>query len=189
MSLPALAGGLRPNPANSRHLLDKPMDDERYDRATKCRDQTPPGMKALVDWLQHNVRGESWGVYRCEKLKGGGANYSLHSESRALDWHLDAGIAKEKRAAYRLIDTLLAKDQRDNSRALARRMGIQGLIFDCKAWWAGMEDLGKYSYCYKRNGDLRNNLNRTQAHRDHIHIELNEDGAKKKTSFWRSPLG
>jgi hypothetical protein len=189
VALPALAGGLRPNPANDKRLINKPIEGEQYDRATKCRDRTPPGMKALVEWLEKNVRGESWGVFRCEKLKGGGDNYSLHSESRALDWHLDAGVAKEKRAAYRLIDTLLADDQRDNPRALARRMGIQGLIFDCHAWWAGMEELGEYSYCFKRNGDIRHNLDRTQAHRDHIHIELNWDGAKKKTSFWRSPLG
>ena len=187
IALPAVAGGLRPNPANSRHLLDKPIEDEQYDRATKCRDRTPPGMKALQSWLEKNVRGDSWGIYRCERLKD--SNHSVHAESRAIDWHLDAGVAKDKRAAYRLIETLLADDQNDNVRALARRMGIQGLIFDCKAWWAGMEELGKYSYCYKRNGDLRNNLNSTQAHRDHIHIELNWDGAKKKTSFWRSPLG
>ena len=187
IALPAVAGGLRPNPANSRHLINKPIEDEQYDPATKCRDRTPPGMKALVDWLERNVRGDSWGTYRCERLKG--QNFSLHSESRAVDWRLDAGVAKEKRAAQRLIDTLLASDQRENFRALARRMGIQGLIFDCKAWWTGMEEPGKYSYCFKRNGDLRNNLDRTQAHRDHIHIELNWDGAKKKTSFWRSPLG
>jgi hypothetical protein len=180
-ALPALAGGLRPNPANNPKLLHKPIDDEHYDPATHCKDKIPPGMKALQNWLEHNVRGESWGIYRCEKLKDGG--YSLHSEGRAIDWRLDAGIAKENRAAHRLTDTLLA-----TVRALARRMGIQGLIFDCHAWWAGMEEMGDYSYCYKRNGDLRHNLDRTQAHRNHIHIELNWDGAKKKTSFWRSPV-
>jgi hypothetical protein len=181
------SANLVPNPANSNQLLNKPIEDEQYDSATKCRDQTPPGMKALQDWLEHNVRGETWGVYRCEKLKDG--NYSLHSESRAIDWHLDAGVTKENRAAHRFIDTLLARDREGNVRALARRMGIQGLIFDCHAWWAGMERMGPYGYCYKRNGSQRHNLDRTQAHRDHIHIELNWDGAKKKTSFWRSPLG
>jgi hypothetical protein len=187
VALPALAGGLKPNPANSRHLINKPIEDEQYDPATKCRHNTPPGMKALQNWLEHNVRGESWGVYRCEKLKDSD-NYSLHSESRAIDWHLEAGHGKDDKAAHRLIDTLLATDRDGNVRALARRMGIQGLIFDCHAWWAGMEEMGEYSYCYKRNGDLRHNLDRTQAHRNHIHIELNWDGAKKKTSFWRSPL-
>ncbi len=176
-------GGLRPNPANDSRLVNKPIDDEHYDSADGCRDRVPPGMKALERWLGDNIRGESWGVMRCERLKDG--NFSLHSEGRAIDWRLDAGVAKERRAAIHLIDTLLAADRAGNVRALARRMGIQGLIFDCRAWWAGMEKLGDYSYCYRRNGELRHGIDRTQAHRDHIHIELNWDGAHKRTSFWR----
>jgi hypothetical protein len=201
VAAPAAAGGLRPNPAHDKHLLAKPIDDERYDHADGCRRAVPPGMKALEDWLERNVRGRSWGIMRCERLKSGAStaarlgyasqagNFSLHSEGRAIDWHLDAGTAKDRRAAHRLIDTLLATDRRGNDRALARRMGIQGLIFDCRAWWAGMDGLGDYSYCYKRNGDLRHHLDRTQAHRDHVHIELNRDGARKRTSFWRSGAG
>jgi hypothetical protein len=186
VAIPAVAGGIKPNPANDPRLLKKPIDVEHYDPATKCRKDIPKGMKALQNWLERNLRGESWGIYRCEKLKNG--NYSLHSEGRAIDWHLEAGHGKDDKAAHRFIDTLLDTDRNGNVRALARRMGIQGLIFDCHAWWAGMEEMGPYSYCYKRNGDLRHNLDRTQAHRNHIHIELNWDGAKKKTSFWKSPL-
>jgi hypothetical protein len=186
VAVPALGGGLVPNPANDRRLINKPIDDEIYDGADGCRKQVPKGMKALQRWLERNVRGESWGIQRCERLKGD--NFSLHSEGRAIDWRLDAGVAKERRAAMRLIRTLLATDSKGNPRALARRMGVQGLIFDCKSWWTGMDGLGEYSYCYRRNGDLRNDLDRTAAHRDHIHIELNRDGARKRTSFWRSPL-
>ena len=51
-----------------------------------------------------------------------------------------------------------------------------------------MEELGRYSYCFKRNGHRRNDLDRTQAHRDHVHIELNWPGAREQTSFWRSPV-
>ena len=183
LAAPATGDGLRPNPANGARLVNKPIDDERYDAADDCRKQVPPGMKALESWLEQHVRGESWGVIRCERLKS--ANFSVHAEGRAIDWHLDAGVAKERRAADRLIDTLLATDRNGNVRALARRMGIQGLIFDCRSWWAGMERLGEYSYCHERNGDLRHDLDRTQAHRDHVHIELNWDGARKRTSFWR----
>jgi hypothetical protein len=86
-----------------------------------------------------------------------------------------------------LIHTLLATDKNGNYAALARRMGIQGLIFNCRDWWSGMEGLGEYSYCY-RNGHRIHHLDPTQAHQDHIHIELNWPGAKKKTSFWHSPL-
>jgi hypothetical protein len=187
LAAPAIGHGLRPNPANSNRLLNAPIDDETYDPAEKCRDDVPPGMKALQRWLEHNVRGESWGIMRCERW--GHHSCSLHCEGRAIDWRLDAGIAKERRAAQGLIDTLLASDRNGNERALARRMGIQGLIFDCHAWWAGSDGMGEYSYCYKRNGDLRDHLDRTEAHRNHVHIELNWAGARKRTSFWRGRGG
>ena len=182
----AAAGGLSPNPANDERLVGKPIEESRYDEAKRCRKDVPKGMRELEAWLEHNVRGESWGITRCERLKRG--SFSLHSEGRAIDWHLDAGVAKERRAAMRLIETLIEPDRNDNTTALARRMGIQGLIFDCKSWWAGMDELEGYSYCFKGNGDLRNDLDRTQAHRDHVHIELNWPGARERTSFWRSPV-
>ena len=41
LAAPAVADGLRPNPANSNRLLNEPIDDERYDpgrsAATRCR--------------------------------------------------------------------------------------------------------------------------------------------------------
>ena len=88
----------------------------------------------------------------------------------------------------RLIRTLIVADRAHNVNALARRMGVQGLIFDCRSWWAGITKLGQYDYCYRRSGARRRGLDRTQAHRDHVHIELNWPGARKRTSFWRSPL-
>ena len=167
-------------------LVDKPIEGFAYDEAKQCRKRPPDGIKAFERWLERNVPGETWGITRCERW--GRGSYSLHAEGRAIDWHLDAGVAAERRAAMRLIRTLLARDRNGERAALARRIGVQGLIFDCKTWWAGAEELGRYSYCYKPNGDLRNNLDRTQAHRDHIHIELNWDGARKRTSFWQSPV-
>ena len=182
----ALAGGLSPNPANDPRLLGKPIEGFRYDHADHCRDEPTRGAKALERWLERNVRGESWGIMRCERL--GGDDFSLHAEGRAIDWHLDAGRRKDKRAAMRLIDTLLERDRNGEPAALARRMGVQGLIFNCRSWWSGAGGLGKYSYCYRSNGEKRDDLDRTQAHKDHVHIELNWPGARKRTSFWKSPL-
>ena len=186
----ALAGGgLRPNPANDPRLLDRPIEPFRYDYGKHCTDAVPPGMKALERWLEGNVRGETWGIMRCERLRPRrGSNFSLHSEGRAIDWHLDAGDDRDRRAAKRLIDTLLAADRNGEPAALARRMGVQGLIFDCRSWWSGQDGLGNYSYCYTENGKRRHDLDRTQAHMDHVHIELNWPGARKRTSFWRSPV-
>ena len=84
----ALAGGLSPNPADDPRLLGKPIEEFRYDEARRCKDRPPRGMRALQTWLEENVRGESWGIMRCERLSG--SSYSLHAEGRAIDWHLDA---------------------------------------------------------------------------------------------------
>ena len=178
---------LRTNPANHKSLIDKPIENPKYNPGRECRDHPPKGMRAFENWLQRNVRGETWGIMRCESW--GGGNFSLHAEGRAIDWHLDARKAGEERAAMNLIKTLIERDRNGNTTALARRMGVQGIIFDCKTWWAGSTGLGKYSYCFNDNGKKKDNLDPTQAHIDHVHLELNWPGARKRTSFWRSPLG
>jgi hypothetical protein len=181
----ALAG-LGPNPADSGKLINKPIEDHEYDPGRKCDKDVGRGMKLMVDWLGRHTRGEFWGIYRCEKW--GKGSYSVHAESRAIDWAMDARDRKDKKQAMTFIrKRLLAPDRLGNDAALARRMGVQGLIFDCKAWF-GYGGLDKYSYCFKKNGKRKNNLDPTQAHIDHIHIELNKKGARGKTSFWRSGI-
>jgi hypothetical protein len=180
----ALAG-LRPNPANDPRLLNEPMDSYRYDYAERCRTKVPPGVRAMQRWLEDNVRGQTWSIIRCEPL---GDGLSVHSEGRAIDWALDAKVRRERRTARRLIRTLLRADANGYAHALALRMGVQGLIYNCKQWYGNAKKLQPYSYCYKPNGKRRRNLNRTAAHMDHVHIELNSPGAREKTSFWQSPM-
>ena len=182
----SVAGAVSPlhaNPANDKQLLNKPMESSRYDDGTHCQAGTRRGVRALEGWLGRHFKGVSWGSYRCEKW--GPGSFSVHAEGRALDWHLDAGNPAQKRNAMRLIDMLISRDRNGEPTALARRMGVQGLIFNCRQWFAGMEGLSNYDYCYTRNGRRRHNLNRTEAHMDHVHIELNWPGARMKTSFWR----
>jgi len=142
-----------------------------------------PGTLRLERWLGGHVRGISWGIMRCEKL--GRHNYSLHAEGRAIDWHLSVHVAADRRAARRLILMLLATDRVGNTHALARRMGVQEIIWNCRSWWSGADRMDKYSYCYDRRGRRRRHLDETQAHRNHIHIGLNRPGARLQTSFWR----
>ena len=169
------------NPAD--RLADRLIDDQSYDHATRCRRNPSAGALALQDWLTLHVRGTSWGIMRCEKLSR--RNYSLHAEGRALDWHLDASDPADRRAARRLIDLLLATDRAGNPQALARRMGIQEIIWNCRSWWAGSERMGDYSVCFSAAGKRRDGVSTTLAHRDHIHLGLNRAGAAKRTSFWR----
>lgn len=126
------------------------------------------------------MRGRLWGIVRCEKLSPN--DFSVHAEGRALDWHLDARKPKERAAAMRLIHALLASDDYGRAHALAPRMGIQGIIFDCRSWWSGM---GRARRVLVLQGQRQ--ANPTQAHRDHIHLELSWPGARKETSFWHSP--
>jgi hypothetical protein len=180
-ALAAPYGRVVGNPAD--RLASRPLEDYRYDHAKRCVKHPSKGALALVDWLQHNSRGAFWGIMRCEKLSR--RDYSLHSEGRAVDWHLSVHRAADRRAAKRLILLLLAEDKDGNAHALARRMGVQEIIWDCHSWWSGAERMGPYSVCYDSKGRRKKHVDETLAHRDHVHIGLNLPGARKQTSFWR----
>ena len=152
---------------------------DSYDYARKCSPRSTPGIRMLTSWIDRHFPGESWGVYRCQKLSKN--TKSLHSEGRALDWRLDAGRKRERRAANFLIERLLEADANGNERALARRMGVQEIIFNCESWFSGSDGMGHYSGCSGRT-------DRTTAHRDHVHIGLSKAGAAATTSFWKSGL-
>jgi hypothetical protein len=169
------------NPAN--RLATLTMDDYSYDYATRCRKHEQKGTLALQSWLQGHAGGVSWGIMRCEKF--GKGNYSLHSEGRALDWHLDVHNGADRAEAVRLIDLWMAPDKNGNIHALARRMGIQELIWNCKAWFSGDGGLRPYSLCFDKHGKRRS-VDDTSAHRNHIHIGLNWAGARMQSSFWQS---
>jgi hypothetical protein len=169
------------NPAD--RLASQPLDPERYDRSRRCTSRPRAGTLSLQAWLQRNARGTSWGIMRCERLSAG--SFSLHADGRALDWHLDVQIPADRREARRLIALMLAPDRVGAPHALARRMGLQEIIWDCRSWWAGTEGMRTYSVCLNGNGDLRRRIDPTTAHRDHIHFGLSFAGAAKRTSFWR----
>jgi hypothetical protein len=169
------------NPAD--RMLEVPIEDSVYDPATHCTPHAKrPGMVALQRWLAANARGVPWGTYRCERW--GKDSASLHAEGRALDWHLDRSNAADTREAQRLIGLLLAPDAAGNPQALARRMGLEEIIWDCGYWGAGMPDFRPYSVCFNKHGKARKHVNVTLAHRDHIHFGLSKAGAAAKTSFW-----
>jgi hypothetical protein len=168
------------NPADA--LADLPIEDSEYDPATRCSKKPKPGMTALINWLGDNAKGVFWGTYRCEKW--GRKSASLHAEGRAVDWHLDVDVPADRREATRLIALFLAPDKLGQPQALARRMGVEEIIWDCGYWSAGMDQFRDYSPCLSKRGKVRKHVNKTVAHRDHLHIGLTKAGAAKQTSFW-----
>ncbi len=123
------------NPADA--LADLPIEDATYDPATHCSKKAKPGMTALVEWLTSNAGGAFWGTYRCEKW--GPHSASLHAENRAVDWALDVDVPAQRKEAERLIALFLAPDKLGQPQALARRMGVEEIIWDCGYWGAGMQ--------------------------------------------------
>ncbi|MBE2316539.1 hypothetical protein DVA67_011170 [Solirubrobacter sp. CPCC 204708] len=168
------------NPADA--LAELPLEDSTYDPATKCSARRKPGMTAFVAWLTRHAEGAFWGTYRCEKW--GKRSASLHAEGRAVDWALDVDVPLQRRAAEKLIALFLAPDRLGQPQALARRMGVEEIIWDCSYWGAGMASFRPYSPCLSKRGKLRTHVNKTVAHRDHLHLGLTKAGAAKKTSFW-----
>ncbi|HSD77704.1 MAG TPA: hypothetical protein VLA98_09875 [Solirubrobacteraceae bacterium] len=182
---PLSFGPVAKNPAD--RLAALPADAERYDRSRRCTRGPRAGTVALQGWLERHWRGTSWGIMRCERLSRG--TFSLHADGRALDWHLDRSVPADARAARRLIELLLAPDALGTPHALARRMGVQEIIWDCRAWWAGSSGMASYSVCLDRRGRRLRHVNVTLAHRDHVHLGLSFAGAAERTSFWTTGLG
>jgi hypothetical protein len=182
LSLAAAPAFALTNPAD--RLLDVPIEDARYDAATHCSAKKRPGMAAFASWLDRNAMGVSWGTYRCEMW--GKHEASLHAEGRALDWHLDVRVPAQRREARRLIALLLSPDAAGNEQALARRMGVQEIIWDCGYWSARMTEFIPYSPCVGKRGRLRKRVDATVAHRNHVHFGLTKAGAAARTSFWVS---
>ena len=171
-------GPVAGNPADD--LLRFPIDPYAYDRATGCKRSPSPGMLSIEHWLDVHARGSSWGIMRCSRL---GSGYSLHAEGRALDWRLSVHSDADRREATRLMKLLLATDRAGNRHALARRMGIQEIIWNCEAWWSGSRGTVRYSACFDSSGRPKR-VDDTAAHRDHMHIGLSRAGAAKRTTWW-----
>ena len=170
------------NPADE--MTGVPIEDFTYDPATRCSRTRRPGVAAFQEWLETTrSRGASWGSYRCERWGRGVA--SLHAEGRALDWHLDVTVPADRREADALIRLLLAPDAAGNPQALARRMGVQEIIWDCGYWSAGLEEFKGYAPCENRHGRPRRKVDPTVAHRNHVHFGFTKAGAMGRTSYWR----
>lgn len=173
------AAKLGSNPADNPDLLDRKLEPNRYDGARRCVDRAPKGAKKLAAFMRrYGRRRAAVGIIRCESL---GSSLSVHSEGRAVDFGLDARRKGQKRAAKGLIRTWLARDDKGRRNALARRMGVQMIIYNCRIWQAGERGMRTYGYC----AGGRRGVNPTAAHIDHMHVELTRPAAKLKTSYWR----
>jgi hypothetical protein len=143
-----------------------PNDGLRFDRAGRgCRGSSTSGARALRTWLREEsgVPIKRTGqLYRCGRRPARGKRRDLHSEGRAIDV-----VPTSEEGALDLITLLLADEY-----ALARRMGVQEIIYDGRVWSSA-----------RPTRQLRRYRGRS-PHRRSVHVGLNKRGAAMRTSFW-----
>jgi LAS superfamily LD-carboxypeptidase LdcB len=156
--------------------LQQAIDPYRSDpTGDRPKDGPQRGAVALMRELQNRYGGRGE-IYNPRTVRGS-TRLSLHAEGRAVDWYRSARDPAEAAEAQRILDWLLATDADGNEHALARRMGVQEIIWNRRIWTARRHAEGWRAYTGQ------------SPHTDHIHIGLNWAGARMETSHWRPQTG
>jgi peptidoglycan hydrolase-like protein with peptidoglycan-binding domain len=135
-----------------------------YQRGTLCLTKTQPGVLAFAKLLNATYGTHVYGTLRTCAAE--------HGEGRALDWMLDANKPDQLALGNALTRWLAAPDSQGRPGAMARRFGINYIIWNRQQWNAWTPDMAWKAYYG------------TSPHTDHIHFSFNWDGALENTSWW-----
>ena len=163
------------NPKDLPVLGGKPRPERlAYKAAEGCSGGPQKGTVKLRRFIDHWFIGHSLGIYNCRSIRGG-SGWSVHAEGRALDWALDARRPKQARAARRIRRFFLSTATLGGRRSMARRFGLQQIIWNNHHWNAAQDKAGGshagWHYC-----DCN--------HVGHMHIEQRWAGALMRTSAY-----
>jgi hypothetical protein len=153
----------------------------RYERENTCSPTEKPGAKKLRKLLRKTY-GSSIGsstVRACSSADSG------HEEGRAVDWMTNKKVPEQKAMAKAFLKWLKATDNYGNTYAMARRLGIQYVIWNNRMWRAYDTGRGwtEYDNClHKKKKGKKAWAN--ACHRTHVHFSLTWDGAYKRTSYF-----
>jgi hypothetical protein len=160
-------------PTGLPSAIEKPTT---YVRSYSCDMRTQPGTQALASLLKTTYPSVSYGLNRTCTHAG------EHSDGRAIDWMATSANATTEGYAKAFIAWLLKTDAAGNTFANARRLGVMYVIHDGMIWGSYTPGNGwkEYNGCSTLTGKSYFNY----CHRDHVHISLSWEGARKQTSFW-----
>lgn len=131
-----------------------------FQRNVICDPVSKPGVIAVANLLSQSFENPGYTLARsCINLR------SEHYDGRAVDWQLDAYDPQERRTGDAVVTWLT-----DNDGDVARRLGIQSIIWNHRAW-------------HSHDGVWKGYVGQS-PHTDHIHISLTWDGAFMRTSWW-----
>ena len=175
-SLLAVVGPATAAPRKARSSYAKVIEPlAGYQPQTTCSPRAKAGVVDLSRRLLRSYPGtRSLGIVRA--CAAGGR--SEHKEGRAFDWGgLRASHAADRAKVKNFTTWLFAKDRHGNRNAMARRMGIQYVIWNKRIWGSYAASSGWRKYTG------------ANPHTDHMHISFTWAGANKKTSFWTGKVG
>lgn len=140
-----------------------------YVGQSTCSPGAKKGTTAFANLLLRTYpRSRSLGISRACNVGG----KSEHKEGRAFDWGMNVHDKGDRKAVQSLLSWLLKKDAFGNHHAMARRLGVQYIIWNRRIWGAYAASSGWRKYTG------------ANPHTDHVHFSLSWAGARKKTSFW-----
>jgi hypothetical protein len=133
-----------------------------YTAQVSCDPRAKPGVTAFAALMTARYKTGSVGKFRpCQGYT------SEHYDGRAMDWMLNVNNANQKAIA----NSVTAWLSRNNG-AMARRFGINYIIWNKKMWREYRPEQGWTAYTG------------SSPHTDHIHFSFAWDGAMKRTSWW-----
>ncbi|MDQ1626259.1 MAG: hypothetical protein QOI54_3 [Actinomycetota bacterium] len=145
-----------------------------YQPQTMCSPTAKPG---VADFSRRLLKAfpstRSLGIVRA--CSAGGR--SEHKEGRAFDWGVSARSAADRARVARVVAWLTRPDVYGNRFAMARRLGIQYVIWNHKIWGTYAATSGWRRYTG------------ANPHTDHVHFSFTWAGARRATSFWTGKVG
>lgn len=122
-------------------------------------------VKSSFSEVNRSVPGDGVQMYNCRSVNGG-SGLSVHAVGRALDIFVatNAGAANNQKGD-RIANWLVQN---------AESIGVQMIIWDRTIWYPG----SRGERCYGGS----------HPHNDHVHVELNNDGANRRTAFFRGAV-
>ena len=136
----------------------------KYQEGYRCLDGNLPGPTAFAKLLNSHYGAHIYGINRTCAAE--------HGEGRALDWMVNAYNADGLALGNAITRWLSAPDAQGRPGAMARRFGINYIIWNRQMWRAYDPGRGWAPY------------SGVSPHTDHIHISFTWDGAYQQTSWW-----
>jgi hypothetical protein len=141
-----------------------------YKAQSRCSPWAKSGTTAFANLLLRTYpRSRSLGIVRACNV--GAA--SEHKEGRAFDWGVSAASKRDRTSVKSLMTWLVKTDRFGHRYAMARRLGIQYMIWNRRIWGSYAASSGWRRYTGPN------------PHTDHVHFSLSWAGARKNSSFWR----